>query len=293
MDTDMRNLHALLSSLLALASFAQQWCVPGATWHYSDGWGSDHYTKYVYTGDTLIEGVVGNIIRFNVSDGPWIYPTYVTRAEDDVIYRLQDFSDMGGGPQWDTIIWFGADPGDHWDQLQLGDFGCSCPFNVVDTGHVEFGGQWLRSIDVSNPCFKGGSQYRYIERIGSEFGLFFDDCWGSGFFFDPTLRCFSDEGMDYTSGLTPSCDWGVGMNAESDAAPMTIHLLNAGTILVEGLPRTGSMEVQFIDAAGRILLAPRLPPGERTIAVGGLASGCYIVRVLDGPNIRTMRWLKP
>lgn len=101
----------------------------------------------MYTGDTLLDGVTGNVISSSSNDGPFIDPRYITRAEDDVVYIYQDFPEWEIS-LWDTLIWFGAAPGDRWDNLTYVDHSCECPYTVVDTGHVEVDGVWLRTIDV-------------------------------------------------------------------------------------------------------------------------------------------------
>lgn len=291
MDTHMRLLGVAFSLLLAFVSNAQQWCVPGATWHYTAGWNTSSFYTYNYYGDTLLDGITGNLIRSNYNNGPWHPTGWITRAEDDVVFTYQ--GDDGFDGAWDTLIWYGAVPGDHWNHIGgLHMINCWCPFNVVDTGHVELDGEWLRTIEVTNPCFNGDWPYSYIERIGSDVRLFLMECEQTDFFHEPQLRCYSDTGMTYISGLTPTCDQRVGLNGTNVSTRWSIHPAGEGSIRIQRPEALGRERLRFIDATGRTVLTRTVNAGDVTVDVSQLATGSYIVQPATRPELVPLRWIK-
>ncbi len=287
----MKTIHLILGLALTLDASAQQWCVPGATWHYSTIWTPNDFYKYTYTGDTIIGGVTGNVIQWSITNDP--NPLiHITRAENDVVYEFQDFPAWGIS-RWDTIIWFGATPGDSWGRLDPIDWsGCSCPFNVIDTGHVMIDGQWLRSLEVSNPCFNGGWHYRYVERFGSDYGLFFDRCEDTEFNHEPLMRCYSDEGMNYETDVAPSCEWGVGIHGYDVLATWSIHPAGEGSIQIRGLEARSGESLRFVDSSGRVAMTSTVNLGNAIVDVSPLAPGPYIVQPGTSPELAPLRWMK-
>lgn len=260
-----------------LTSYAQQWCIPGARWYYTDIELIYGYSKYTFVGDTLIGDIEGKIIK-QESNG--YAERVVTRAADGVVYIHQDFPEWSV-TRWDTVIWFDAVPGDSWSSLNFvdRDCGCGCFYSVTDTGHVELEGQWLHTVEVQNDCV-GGFPFAFVERIGSDQRPLFWRCV-TDISTESALRCYSDDQIAFETGIVPFCSAGV---KEQDRSMITIAP-NPGRDIVRirsggttGTPR----RVQFIDAFGRISFEQSAIGDAEALDTGALASGLYVVRVLDG-----------
>lgn len=213
----MRGPLAYVLVLLPFLASAQQWCPPGATWHFSSGSDSGPYNGYVrntYTGDTLFSGQNAQKIFIEWSYFTWTPTPYFeysagtsfTYVQNEVLYCWYG---PGGfpGPYWDTLIWFGAAPGDQWQVLQPGDFVCDCKYAVVDTGHTVIGGQSLRFVQTIMDCpdWLGLDSIRFVERIGSFRGLPWGECYIGAE--DTILRCYEDVDMTLSTGIADSCDF--------------------------------------------------------------------------------------
>ena len=287
-----RTAHSLALCLLLFgAVHAQQWCVPGAQWQYASPWFDGIFSRYAYVGDTLLEGGTGNVIRHTYANGALSATLYITRADDGVIYQYQSFPEWGLS-RWDTLIWFGASPGEHWEHLEFGDWGCWCPFNVTDTGHVWLEGQWLRTIAVNNPCRNGGLTFSYTERIGSDQALFFPPCEEAHIADHPLLQCYRDDQISYGTAAVPSCSWGVGINDPKQAGTWSILPDGADHIQVVGPTFSANIRVHVIDATGRTVLTSTLSRHGGRLDVSSLPEGCYIVQPENTHLFRPLRWLR-
>jgi len=290
-------MRLIVTLLFVVASYsgasAQQWCIPGATWHYSEHWQHENLISYMYTGDTLINGITGQVIQ----QGPsYVFidpPIHITRAEEGVIYLFQDFPQWNFS-RWDTLIWFDADPGDHWEHLEYVDWACPCPFNVIDTGHVLLEGQWLRTVDVSNPCFSGGLQFRYTERIGSELILFVPACEYDGIPDGPLLRCYSDEDMIIETGIAPGCAGDASVRDGEGSELVLFPNPGVGMVYVRSThDRVSAAQVKILDVQGRIVARSTGSALALGLNLGHLAPGCYRFVFSNSRGTRSsMIWLK-
>lgn len=146
----------LLPLVLTTAlSCAQSWCTPGAEWEFNFGSQQASGITYAYhSGDTTIGAMTFQRIDHTIyamhPEGnfgqPFItelQPLYI-RYEDDVAWIWDQFLNA-----LDTLMWFGAVPGDHWTVYGLG--GSSWGrFYVLDTGRFDLGGDSLRWLAVNS-----------------------------------------------------------------------------------------------------------------------------------------------
>ncbi len=124
----MRSLCGVCSLIFLLAFGgslrAQQWCPPGAEWSFtyhamdwSNGVTHNGVLLSKYTGDTLVGGHlaqrISSTLYYEVSGAEGsvttAWPPRYTRLADDVVYIWDLWAE-----QYDTLLWFGAGPGDQW-----------------------------------------------------------------------------------------------------------------------------------------------------------------------------------
>jgi len=195
---------------------------------------------------------------------------------------------------WDTLVWFGAGPGDRWEVLQPEDFLCPSFFTLTDTGHTEIAGEslhFVRTTIVSEGEEAPGPMF--VERIGSVRGIFFGEC-GTG---DPdtTLRCYSDVGMSYSTMIAPDCDL-VDAIGEDGPQSRSIHVFpNPGTDQVTITDPNGQWIERVIvrDALGRVCQEKTMRSDRVVLDVEALLSGCYTIQAFtEEGKQRTVQWIK-
>lgn len=301
--TIMKGLFLFLV-LLALAVaplHAQQWCPPGATWHFGFNYaGSNGYHKYTHEGDTIIGGIteqiIGNEGHYYMQNPPGYHvieeADIRTRMADGVLYAFHNPPGGQSGAGWDTLIWYSAVPGDHWQVLQPDDFQCDIRFLVTDTGHTELGGMNLRYVQTT--VMEGTSELgtrRFLERIGSLHGTFRGECIDINT--DTTLRCYQDMEMNYSPPNAPACDFISAIGEGGTPSIAVAAFPNPGTGVLH-LETSGDMlqKVLLRDALGRVCLRAH-PNAYRTeLDVCWLSPGLYTVQIYTPKGIRTLHWVK-
>lgn len=297
-------------------AWGQGWWAPGACWVYEEvsiGWYLD---IYMYTGDTILDGLTaqesthricnlyfgpgGSVDTSCVSD-IWHFRDYVSLQGDVVLYK----DGWSLSAPWDTLYYLGV-PGDRWwppttAPMTCGYFGM---LEIQDTGHVVIGGENLRTWSLAyldsagtstwgNGQTLGSDTLAIIERIGGlprRFGVYGYDCYGP---IDPAffrLRHYSDGQI--ATGMDLGCDI-VLRSAEYSNASHTTLLPNPGTdhFQLSGLG-SSSAQVDVHDALGRICFSTgNYRSGER-IGTETWAPGIYYVTVINTTQSRTLQWHK-
>ncbi len=296
----MRSIVAILV-LLAGNSEAQLWCPPGAVWnyYYEPLGGEGSYSRYVYEGDTLFQGLLSQ--RINHQDtvilwpgAPWADTVHVdvdryTSLQDSILLLWTGNSGTAG---WDTLLRFDAVVGDRWfppGQDSACANGMGGMMQVTSTGTFLVDGFQLRSWalttlnDVGNPT---GTYSGYIERLGYTCGPEpFPSCV-SVWEVIVMLSCYSDIDMTWGSG---ACDISMGVTTtdslrEHDLSP------NPGADHFMLTLSPGPHTITLFDATGRVALKEGTSGDRVTIGTAHLPSGIYAVRVDDG--LVPGRWVK-
>lgn len=279
----------------------QVWCPPGATWHYGFNYPQyNGYYKYTYLGDTVIGGitetVIGKVGHFYMQDPPGYHVVpeadVRTRMENGVLYIFHDPPGSQSGAAWDTLIWYSAVPGDHWQVLPPDDFECDIRFLVTDTGHAVLAGIGLRYVQTT--VMEGGTALgtrRFLERIGSMLGTFRGECLE--IYADTTLRCYQDIGMNYAPPNAPACDFISAIEEASVQAALVFLFPNPGTDVLFIETTAGLLdEVLLRDALGRVCLHV-YPNAQRTeLHAQALPPGFYTVEASTPQGKQVRRWLK-
>jgi len=246
------------------------------------------FQRMTYTHDTIIGSYTAQVIDLYSAiqyPQPPPGPTYggppytsytpvalITRSDSEVVFSLS-------GSVWDTLYWFGADPGEHWFPAHINDSTC-VPVTVADTSTTVVDGVPLRTIETMDGI-------TIIERVGStwDMGLYCSNWLIDG----PTgMRCYSDNEISYqlTSG---SCEAPVGIN-EGAKHSGTIIYPNPGTDHFSLSLSPGPHSVKLFDATGRLVHQQRISDERATIDTAHLPSGIYLVKVDEG--IKPLRWVK-
>ncbi len=291
----MRVIICTLALLAFGGAMGQSWCPPGAEWEFYFGsqqaWG---ITYAHYTGDTLIDGVPFQRIDHTIHavNPSWMFgqpfvlelPPLYTRYADDVVHiwpgLLQPI---------DTLMWFGALPGDHWrlHGLWEGDH-----VTVLDTGRFLLGEEWMRWLVVDVPDW-GPDTLR--ERVGFDMVYLQPELSLGTDFNTIGLKCYSDEILtnSYTgpAGWEP-CQFTVGLDALNASSPSPLYP-NPGTAhFTLSLP-PGPHLISLFDAMGRMVLEQRTAEERPVIGTDHLPAGMYRITVRDERGgVRGMSWVK-
>lgn len=287
----------LTACILPCVVSAQNWCPPGATWvhDYADYMMNRFgVTRVVYEGDSLVGGFTAQKLRETNVIAPWgstdfqsyTYPPMFTWYNDDVVHVWDAFTGT-----FDTLMWFSAEPGDHWLPPHISDD----PFyrlQVLDTSTVVIDGEPLRQLIVQLGDWDGIPPDTLRERLG--FSLSYLNGW-SWFATDMPwagLRCYRDVEISYTRPNVSDCGYTLSIEesiGESIGQPMPNPGTDSFTI---NLP-PGAWTIDVLDALGRIHITRAKLTGTATIATAHLPSGAYVIRVEGADGSRTsLRWIK-
>lgn len=304
----MRTFRILLAACLVwncTGMVAQTWCPPGATWWFGFDYGQSYgYKQYTYVGDSLVQGYNAQKITAEVhvhyvnppADNVYMESPVITRTENGVLYRLQTIT-MANPNTWDTLIWFSAVPGNHWNGLQPDDFECYSRYEVTDTGHVALNGLNLRYVRTYYPDEYGDTWYYpvFIERIGCVYGTFLNACGLPGAYTaDTTLRCYQDAEFSYTVPNAPPCDQVAGIRMVPGQGTAAVFP-NPGTSgFTVNLPAGQRAQLELTDATGRVVLVAQVAGGQPQLPAGYLAAGTYVWTLRNDQNtpISRGRWVK-
>ncbi len=183
----MKKFLFCFAMIFVIASaFPQNWCPPGARWHFKRGYtpmdnsGTDGVIEMSYTTNTTVIGIPCKRLdatftgarMFGAGSGWNItehYKTYYTYSDNNVIFLYNETN------AFDTVVNFNALPGDKWMKPRSAQTGCaSRPVVIVtDTSHITINGYYLkhiRTIDsatIIGPTgpFTYAEINNYVERI--------------------------------------------------------------------------------------------------------------------------------
>lgn len=289
--------------LLFATAEAQQWCPSGATWIYDTGspW-TTALTQYAYTGDTVVDGHLAQRIEVDGQITDWFgEDTVIVTTGPDLVTRLVDEVVMLWLPvaeTWDTLYWFGAELGDHWQPPWA--FGAECPPDyglfVLETGTMNVDGVELRTLLVERRQGSQsiGSPEWIAERIGTLSGYFLPmaDCGGVIECYC-TFGCYQDQTIQYPStGQDCAIPTAVNGPPEQDAA-FSVWPNPSHGFLQYMASTPESVDIMVRDGMGRYVFKRGASPSCGTLDLSGLAEGSYSVTFSIGNMVRRSQvWQK-
>jgi hypothetical protein len=280
----MRKVFSLMALFAFLSSFAQNWCPPGATWTYEALHDNGGFIRMSYTGDTLIDGEVAQVIdmfsatQTGSSGGVPVYDhipvARITKVEGHVVYVLQDQA-------WDTLYWFNASPGHSYAATHEP---CS-PFVILDDGIEWFDGIPLRWHSV-------GPIHRIYERMGYTWHIELACPPPWNIILDPAaLRCYSDDQISVQL-RAEDCEALVGIEDLQAHSTPTLHP-NPGSDRLYVEPAQGVLSIQMLDALGRWVHNAPITASSIAIDTSLLPGGTYLVLTTYADARRQVqRWMK-
>ncbi len=291
----MRRTATLLILLISTGASAQTWCAPGAEWTYAFGnQQASGITRAWYSGDSLVGGYMAQRIDQTIHAYQPVFPfgqpftqelsPLFTRTENEVVYIWDGVSST-----YDTLIWFAAVPGQHWNLHHQDGFTW---FNVLDTGTSVVQGIPLHYLVVEEPNFLFATD-TIRERIGAD--LFYIDPmetllidWTTGW-----LHCYRDEVIDEFHGQQwfGECDFTVSVpDKETITGP---PFPNPGTDHFTLQLPGGMHSIEVFDATGRSMTEQRMGGGRTSIATHALSNGIYVVVIADAfGRTQRIKWSK-
>ena len=282
--------------LFTVNAQAQSWCPPGATWSYSTSGSPGSQTVLTFVGDTVVDSFSGQrITQLDAFSIPWNPDSIiifggldiVTRTEPDmVLWWLSETQ------EWDTLYWFGAQPGDTWSpgwrQQFPSDDSCSTHayLQVVDTGTMVVDGVSLRTLALERHLNASDVDLSFIimERVGNTLEYFFPDppyiC-----LINEALKnfgCYGDDEIRYPPSTFPCGsitavkeeDYGNGPSWSVSPVPFHDRFTVSSAI-----PRNAT--VILLDMTGRELLAAPFRGTAMDLDAERLPAGTYVLRMVD------------
>ena len=291
-----RYFPIFLPCVIAMSLNAQSWCPENATWWhaYQDMVGTVGYARTDYTGDTLIDGMnchrlVSSIRAWSIPEeylyvsAPW---TRHTSVQGDVVL-LQDYNNT-----FDTLYNFAAVPGEHW----FVPFANAVRYLVTDTGSTTIDGIGLRWLSVDVLMSLEGGEWTYaqdtlLERVGF-LHQFIDPSNSLSIEPDITqLRCYQDDELAFSSGISPTCEHTLGVGRiDTRAILLQVFPNPAQRELRVELPHTldrDRLGYMVVDALGRTAQVGlfKVDPSVVRMDVSGLSSGSYYMFLTDNERI--------
>ncbi len=289
----MRTATLIGFLIFATLAFTQSWCPPGAVWGYDTGnpW-FEGQAKYMYTGDTVVDGhSAQRITQWTqmiwqgtfIENGP---AHFFTRTDGDVVWEWN-------GAVWDTLYWFSAVPGDHWQPFWP--FGEDCPdhaWHVTDTATVIIDDVPLRRIwvEMRENGELSGNWTMFTERIGGGGGFIFPGLPPCGAIYECycTYGCYRDDEINSDN----SCMLTLALTeAQSGNEVLQMHP-NPGntTFQLSGLGHRPA-HLRLLDLQGRVVLTNNLMD-RQPVDTSTLPTGAYLVEVSMDTGRRVVRWVK-
>ncbi|MCC7500936.1 MAG: T9SS type A sorting domain-containing protein [Flavobacteriales bacterium] len=285
----------LLLTLFANCVQGQSWCAPGAEWLFNFySLQANGVRRAWYSGDTVVGGLPCQRINQLVQACEPIFPfgtpfsfqdmPIITHGQGDLIELWDEASQT-----FDTLAWYGAAPGDHWD---VPHFPAPARFDVLDTGTAVVAGLPLRYVVVEEPVVMGVVDTLW-ERIG--FGYYYLRPMETLLvdFTTTGMVCYTDDSLGQIDGRYPwhPCDFTLAVN-ENEA-------LNVGAFPNPGTDQftlslpNGAHAIELFDAAGRCVLVQRTNELRPMVDTRQLAPGLFLVSVRNGDGERSVvRWVK-
>jgi hypothetical protein len=277
----MRKAFMLLMLVAHLAN-AQSWCPPGAKWtyEYANVLGGYYGVQRVeYVSDTLLGGYTAqrldqtDVVAPLGSTNFTVYPSFslYTRYDNEVVFIW----DNDGA--YDTLFWFGAVPGDHWNAAGWPD-GSNIMVTVMDTATEVIDGVPLRRLVVEP--LPGSPVDTVYERIGglhlhiNAFNWYVTDVPYDG------LWCYSDQDIDFAMPGVSDCGFTLSVThavKEKDSVPFPNPGSDHFTLSLAPGPHT----ITLFDATGRMVLQQRTNDARPVISSEALPAGLYRITVRD------------
>lgn len=304
----MKKIILLIAAILLMQTInAQNWCPPGATWHFK-AWSGllniDASIEYKYIGDIVVGGQNCKHIMatfkgkdfyaFSGFDYQSIsnYASHLTYENNSVLY-------LWNGSQFDTVVNYNAVPGDHWRPI-VKCIGCGTISigTVVDTGHVVnnnlslkrivlqfnqtdlYGGTLTtrsHTVEFTEKLSNGGS---YSARSLFSFELFdFNTIYELPFY---SLLCYTDDLPFIYNPNNVDCKNSVGISEESginlfynlypnpNTGDFNLKLTNNATVLIR-------------DNLGKLVYSGYLKAGDNKMDLTNLKPGVYFVQIENEP----------
>lgn len=214
---------------------------------------------------------------------PW--GVQYTSHEDGVVFRWS-------GAQFDTLLWFGAGPGDHW---RVPDGGGGYRFLVNDTATVTVDGVPLRRSAIS--MIQLGDQTvialdTLYERIGF---IHLDSFVPLGVLADGiSIRflCYGDQDLSFTKPGVMDCGFTVNVEEAALANELRIWPNPGSDVLHIETGRAGWADVRVLDGVGQAVFMASSPNGSFVLDGSSLAPGIYLVEMNSIAGRRTEKWMK-
>jgi hypothetical protein len=269
---------------------AQSWCPPGARWVYDVGnpW-SVAQEQLTYAGDTIVDGHVSQRIDrlfrmvqpMNVTTN---WAPIFTRTDGDVVWEWD-------GTNWDTLYWFSAVPGDHWQPLWP--YEESCPDHawlVLDTSTTWVDAIPLRTLllDITMQGAPAGQPFTIHERTGGGGGFGFPGLPPCGAIYECfcTFICYQDQ--DINSMNTP-CEITLALPPDIQSVDvLPIHPQPADQQVTIDLPVGATVDlIEVMSLDGRILLnRVEHANGPFLLNTNSLPTGLHVIHLHMADGVR-------
>jgi hypothetical protein len=282
----------LLLSLLLSFSFlvqAQNWCPPGAVWHYDvAALVAGGYSTFTYEKDTLLDGEACKKIMVS---GRY-YPVDPTNNQDPLFtFQRNDTVYYHYAGSFRPVFFWGAQLGDTIQYFNNEIFNCdsivqllvdSVGTTVINNDTLRF----YRTINVggdtantTNPIYP--HQILAIERLGAvnAFPIPFYLCYTDGN--DYNLRCYSDSTFAlYQTNPAIDCDYLYNSISQLEQSNNITLYPNPATnqlnISIEGQTIA---QYQILDYTGKMVLSNQSNNSDLSIDVSELVQGVYLIRL--------------
>jgi len=299
----------LLTLLVFITKFyqAQNWCAPGAEWHYrvympfyinyQDGYMKVSVTGTVNNGSNLIYNLSGTFYGELYPQGSGTttlnYFNIALYEQNQVVYIYYPM---------DTLVNLNASIGDKWRITRFGSnpsgLPCIRPYlTVVDTGHVLINGQHLKRISVihsNNPS----SSFDIIEKIGCLYGFMYPyySCelhgWSLGNFV-----CYSDNNFPLyqNPGYNLPCNFTTVGKEEFTLEGLELNVfpnpaLNMVKIEFSGENTPEQFQVQVYDMLGKKVLSGTYSSGS-SLDLADIKEGLYTLNLVSDGQVLARRKL--
>ncbi len=307
----------LLSIGICLSVNSQNWCPPGAKWHYSwwaGGLGLNAMITYEYKKDTSVAGQICKQINgtfygywgtTDYTKPPRIDPNfrnYYTYENNKVVYAFN-------GNSFDTIVNFNANIGDRW--LPHSHVSCNTPSPIMvnGTGHVSINNVNLKLIVLTYstnfgstiPTQTASQTYTMIEKIGNLTSIkmyadmFPAFCYQSpGVNDNPTtsFKCYQDNNFPLHE-ITPSaCNNVLGLDGQNQLIK-NIQIYpnpNAGHFAIN---ISEPSRIIINNSIGQMVFEDRFDGvGEHKINLSHLQNGIYFMNVTNANYDTNLKFIK-
>lgn len=268
----------LLCFVCGSAAHAQHWCLPGATWYYTDESADvSGYTKLTYVSDTLINTInckkITNYKKLTgwLNNYSYYHLPFYTYEQNGVAYL---YNNRYGNNKFDTLFNINAQVGDKW-HLPLLDTACVDSLyymTVLDTGSRVLNGINLKWLYVQAGPLGGAFPYGFdtiTERLGYRYDDICysfvcnngpDECAHGG------LRCYSDSTFGlYSTNTNIPCDYFYTDISESKKNNASLSLFpnpandEITIVFNDATPAEGNIEIR--DMLGKLIHKTSLKAG--------------------------------